>query len=257
MKRSYLWILSILLVTSLAYGAQISGTYLQQLLNGTITSGDSTHAPTNGAVYTALGGKAASGANSDITSLSGLTTALSIGQGGTGATTQQAALDAIAGAVTSGDYIRCNGTHCSVAAIQAGDVPTLNQSTSGTAANLSGTPALPNGTTATTQSPADNSTKLATTAYVDAAVPAAVSYLKQAITLVTGDITAQYVDLSQQCKANSLHLAVGGLGYVIEDVDFTVSVVSSKTRVTFAGDLATAGATPLAASNVLYAKCVY
>ena len=47
--------------------------------------------------------------------------------------------------------------------------PTLNQNTSGTAANLSGTPALPNGTTATTQSSSDNSTKLATTAYADAA----------------------------------------------------------------------------------------
>lgn len=35
------------------------------------------------------------------------------------------------------------------------------------AANLSGTPALPNGTSATTQSQADNSTKLATTAYAD------------------------------------------------------------------------------------------
>jgi hypothetical protein len=49
----------------------------------------------------------------------------------------------------------------------AADFPTLNQNTSGTAANLSGTPALPNGTTATTQTAADNSTKLATTAYVD------------------------------------------------------------------------------------------
>ncbi|MGD0548838.1 MAG: hypothetical protein ABR991_13630, partial [Terracidiphilus sp.] len=37
---------------------------------------------------------------------------------------------------------------------------------SGTATNLSGTPALPNGTTATTQSANDSSTKLATTAYV-------------------------------------------------------------------------------------------
>jgi hypothetical protein len=36
-----------------------------------------------------------------------------------------------------------------------------------TASNLSGTPALPDGTTATTQSASDNSTKLATTAYVD------------------------------------------------------------------------------------------
>jgi hypothetical protein len=47
---------------------------------------------------------------------------------------------------------------------------------SGTASNLSGTPALPNGTTATTQTPSDNSTKLATTAYVDAAIPVGGGY---------------------------------------------------------------------------------
>jgi hypothetical protein len=40
--------------------------------------------------------------------------------------------------------------------------------TATTAANLSGTPALPNGTTATTQSANDNSAKLGTTAYADA-----------------------------------------------------------------------------------------
>ena len=51
--------------------------------------------------------------------------------------------------------------------LQASDIPTLNQNTTGTASNVSGTPALPNGTTATTQTAADNSTKLATTAYVD------------------------------------------------------------------------------------------
>ena len=51
--------------------------------------------------------------------------------------------------------------------------PTLNQNTTGTAANLSGTPALPDGTTCTTQTGADNSTKLASTAYVDSAVGAA------------------------------------------------------------------------------------
>ena len=50
--------------------------------------------------------------------------------------------------------------------------PTLNQNTTGTATNVSGTPALPNGTTATTQSASDNSTKLATTAYADAAAAA-------------------------------------------------------------------------------------
>jgi len=42
-------------------------------------------------------------------------------------------------------------------------VPTVNAAT---AQNLTGTPALPNGTTATTQGSGDNSSKLATTAYV-------------------------------------------------------------------------------------------
>lgn len=42
-------------------------------------------------ITTSLSGKAAKGANSDITSLSGLTTALSVGQGGTGSTTASGA----------------------------------------------------------------------------------------------------------------------------------------------------------------------
>lgn len=45
---------------------------------------------------------------------------------------------------------------------------TYGISVTGTAANLSGTPALPNGTTGTTQAAGDNSTKLATTAFVAA-----------------------------------------------------------------------------------------
>jgi hypothetical protein len=47
-------------------------------------------------------------------------------------------------------------------------VTTAQGNIAGTATNLSGTPDLPNGTTATTQSANDNSTKIATTAYVDA-----------------------------------------------------------------------------------------
>ncbi len=52
--------------------------------------------------YQAAGSYAASGVNSDITSLTGLTTALSIAQGGTGATTAAAARAAL-GALGTGD----------------------------------------------------------------------------------------------------------------------------------------------------------
>ena len=90
-----------------------------------------------------------------------------ISTAGVPAATQPAAAD-LSDTATAGNYLRGNGTSFVSATIQAADVPTLNQNTTGTAANLSGTPALPNGTTATTQSPSDNSTKLATTAYADA-----------------------------------------------------------------------------------------
>jgi hypothetical protein len=59
-----------------------------------------------------------------------------IANGGTGATTAQAAITALAGAATSGQYLRGNGTNVVMSAIQAGDVPTLNQNTSGSAATL-------------------------------------------------------------------------------------------------------------------------
>jgi hypothetical protein len=45
-------------------------------------------------------------------------------------------MDALAGATTSGSYLRGNGTDVVMATIQAGDVPTLNQNTTGSAATL-------------------------------------------------------------------------------------------------------------------------
>ena len=75
---------------------------------------------------------------------------LPIANGGTGETTRQAAIDALAGAVTSGQYLRGNGTDVVMSAIQAADVPTLNQNTTGTASNVTGTVAIANGGTAST-----------------------------------------------------------------------------------------------------------
>lgn len=59
---------------------------------------------------------------------------LAIADGGTGASTQQAAINALAGATTAGQYLRGTGTNVTMSAIQAADVPTLNQSTTGNAA---------------------------------------------------------------------------------------------------------------------------
>jgi hypothetical protein len=61
---------------------------------------------------------------------------LPIANGGTGTTTAQGAMNAFAGAVTSGSYLRGNGTNVVMSTIQAADVPTLNQNTTGSAATL-------------------------------------------------------------------------------------------------------------------------
>jgi len=71
-----------------------------------------------------------------ITSATWNGTTVAINRGGTGQATAQLAINALAGAVTSGSYLRGNGTNVVMNTIQAADVPTLNQSTTGSAATL-------------------------------------------------------------------------------------------------------------------------
>lgn len=52
-----------------------------------------------------------------------VTSPVSISNGGTGATTRQAAMDALAGSTTSGQYLRGDGTDVLMSAIQATDLP--------------------------------------------------------------------------------------------------------------------------------------
>ena len=91
--------------------------------NVTVTLPDGTTwtGPAWNSITTSLSGKAAKGANSDITSLSGLTTALSVSQGGTGSTTASGArtnlglgssatrdVGTVAGTVAAGNDARLN-----------------------------------------------------------------------------------------------------------------------------------------------------
>ena len=61
-----------------------------------------------------------------------------IASGGTNAITQQLAINNLAGAVTTGRFLRGNGTNVVMAAIVSTDVPTLNQNTTGSAGSVSG-----------------------------------------------------------------------------------------------------------------------
>ncbi len=94
-------------------------------------------------------------AGSPLASSGGSTPNITLGivgvaSGGTGATTAQGAINALAGGSTSGQYLRGNGTNVILSAIQVADIPTLNQNTTGTAANVTGTVAVANGGTGLT-----------------------------------------------------------------------------------------------------------
>ena len=84
---------------------------------------------------------------------------LGLAYGGTGQTSAQSAINALAGAVTSAQYLRGNGTNVVMSAIQASDVPTLNQNTTGSSGSCTG-----NSATATTAAACSGNSATATTA---------------------------------------------------------------------------------------------
>lgn len=119
---------------------------------GTGLTGTASSLSIGGNAATVTDGVYTSGSYSDptwITSLAGskvsgnisgnagnVTGTVAIANGGSGQTTAQTAMNAFAGAVTSGSYLRGDGTNVAMSTIQAADVPTLNQNTTGTAANI-------------------------------------------------------------------------------------------------------------------------
>lgn len=94
---------------------------------------------------------------------SNVTGIVAVANGGTGNTTAQAEMNRVAGATTSGQYLRGNGTNVVMSAIQAADVPTLNQNTTGTAANVTGTVAVANGGTGLTTAPTNGQIDIGST----------------------------------------------------------------------------------------------
>ena len=92
---------------------------------------------TGTATSLSIGGNAAT-----ATSATNVSGTVAIANGGTGQTTAAAAITALAGTQVSGQYLRSNGTATALSAIQAADVPTLNQNTTGSAATLTTTRTL-------------------------------------------------------------------------------------------------------------------
>jgi hypothetical protein len=159
--------------------------------------------------------------------------AVTIAQGGTGETTRQAAIDALAGAVTSGQYLRGNGTDVVMSAIQAADVPTLNQNTTGSSGSCTG-----NAATAT----------LATTATTANALNTANSYTGTGFTIAQ---TAPYLFLNRTSASSGqmgiqFQNASSSLWWNYLDVSATSMTWYNSTAAANVMTLTTAGALTLA-----------
>lgn len=124
-------------LTELSYVKGVTSA-IQTQLNGkqaTITPAALTEVDDTNVTLT-LGGTPATALLQAVSITAGWTGTLAVARGGSGASTAQGAMNTFAGAVTSGSYLRGNGTNVVMSTIQAADVPTLNQNTTGSAATL-------------------------------------------------------------------------------------------------------------------------
>jgi hypothetical protein len=220
-------------------GATSAGTALVNL--GGTSLGINLFTATNAAAARAAIGAAGSGANSDITSLTGLTTALSVAQGGTGQTTYtngQLLIGNTTGntltksTLTAGTGVTItNGTGTITIAGTGPDTfpatgiaystgtswgASYTTSGTGTTLALSASPALTGTPTAPTATAGTNTTQLATTAFVVATAfsPALPGQTGNAGKYVTTDGTTaswSFVDLAAGVTG-TLPVANGGTG---------------------------------------------
>ena len=77
---------------------------------------------------------------------------------------------------------------------------------------------------------------------------------KTTLTLSVTDISNQYVDMGEQAKTNSMNIVSPGKGPMAEDEDYSVSVVGSKTRITFLNDFAAGGISAFVSNDKMAIK---
>lgn len=106
------------------------------------------------------------------------------------------------------------------------------------AANLSGTPALPDGTMATTQTPGSNNTKLATCAYVDAIIAAADAMVFKGVIDCSGNPNYPAADRGATYRVSVAGKIGGASGTNVEAGDLLICLTDG----TVAGTQAAVGA---------------
>ena len=100
---------------------------------------------------------------------------------------------------------------------------------------------------------------IANKTYVDSVASNQKTWNSESKTLSGTDITNQYVDLAQVAITGSIDLYFSGI-WQRPTTDYTINYTGGtggKTRVSFAGDLATGGASALVSTDVIYFKYQY
>jgi hypothetical protein len=157
------------------------------------------NAPTASFTLTTTGTGAAtlSGTTLNIPSVSSTVNAgsisgtIAVANGGTGASTQQASINALTGTQSSGKYLRSDGTNATLANIQAADIPTLNQSTTGNAATatLATTAITAGNITATSNGTLTSLSSLNTVGTITGGTISVTTDIKTSGTLTAGAVT--------------------------------------------------------------------
>lgn len=103
--------------------------------------------------------------------------------------------------------------------------------------------------------------QVANKAYVDQQVGAIIqgkTNWEELLALSSGDITNQYKDASQNCDPNSVEVSVTGV-WGIRTLDYTLSVVANKTRISFVASTGygTDSSQALGSSDSIYLHCQY
>ncbi len=223
----------------------ITGTWPNQTINSGSGSGTVTSVAATVPAFLSVTGSPITTSGTLAISYSG--TALPIANGGTGQTTAPAAITALTGTQTSGYYLRSDGTNSALAAIVAADVPTLNQNTTGTAANVTGVVAVANGgTNATTAGGARTSlgaaasganTDITSVALTTGTISTAPSASTDIVNKSYADSIASGINFHAACNlattaalpANTYNNGTGGVGATLTATANAALVVDSVT----------------------------
>jgi len=126
--------------------------------------------------------------------------------------------------------------------------------------NTSGTTLIDfSGTNAQTSVAPSAGNDIANKTYVDSVASAQKTWGYEALTLNGTDITNQYKDLAQVAITDSIEFFVNGI-WQRPVTDYTISYTGGtggKTRLSFAGDLATGGAAALVSTDVINIRYQY